>query len=58
MLGFLYDICMTVRKVLKKKKKFDNAIESSTRSVTKWAIKIFYEWQATRGNKHCLEEQV
>ena len=46
-------------KVLKKKKKmFDNAIARSTRSVTKWTIKIFYEWQATRGNKNCLEEQV
>ena len=27
-------------------------------SVTKWAIEIFHEWQATRGNKNCLEEQV
>ena len=27
-------------------------------SVTKWVIKIFHEWQATRGNKNCLEEQV
>ena len=40
------------------KKMFDNAIKRSTRSVTKWAIKIFHEWQATRGNKNCLEEQV
>ena len=45
--------------VLKKKKKkmFDNAIPRSTRSVTDWTIKIFHEWQATRGNKNCLEEQ-
>ena len=39
------------------KKIFDNAIPRSTRSVTKWAIKIFHEWQATR-DKNCLEEQV
>ena len=37
---------------------FDNAIPKSTRSVTKWAIKIFHKWQATRGNKNCLGEQV
>ena len=40
------------------KKTFDNAIPRSTRTVTKWTIKIFHEWQATRGNKNCLEEQV
>ena len=33
-------------------------IARSTRSVTKWTIKIFHEWQATRCNKNCLEEQV
>ena len=37
---------------------FDNTIPRSTRSVTKWTIKIFHEWQATRGNRNCLEEQV
>ena len=37
---------------------FDNAIPRSTRSVTKWTIKIFHEWQATRRNKNCLGEQV
>ena len=51
-------------KVLKKKKKclityqVQHAIPRSTRSGTKWAIKIFQEWQATRRNKNCLEEQV
>ena len=40
------------------KKMFDNAILRSTRSVTKWIIKIFHKWHATRENKNCLEEQV
>ena len=40
------------------KKVFDNAISRSTRSVTKWTIEIFHEWQATNGKKNCLEEQV
>ena len=39
------------------KKMFD-AIPRSTHSVTKWEIKIFHEWQATKGNKNFLEEQV
>ena len=43
---------------MKKLSHFDNVIPRSTRFVTKWTIKIFHELQATRGNKHCLEEQV
>ena len=44
-------------KVLKKKK-IQHPLPRSTPSATKWEIKIFHEWQATRRNKNCLEEQV
>ena len=41
-----------------KKKKIQHPLPRSTPSATKWEIKIFHEWQATRRNKNCLEEQV
>ena len=35
----------------------ENAIPRSTRSVNKWAMKIFGEWQAGRTNKKACEEE-
>ena len=35
----------------------ENAVPRSTRSVNKWAMKIFGEWQAGRTNKKACEEE-
>ena len=35
----------------------ENAVPRSTRSVNKWAIKIFGEWQAGRTNKKACQEE-
>ena len=39
------------------KQMFENAVPKSTRTVNKWAIKIFSEWQGTRLNKKASNEQ-
>ena len=38
------------------KQLLENAVPKSTRSVNKWAMKIFSEWQSTRVNKKASEE--
>ena len=35
----------------------ENAVPRSTRSVNKWAMKIFREWQTGRTNKKACEEE-
>ena len=35
----------------------ENAVPKSTRSVNKWAMKIFGEWQAERTSKKAREEE-
>ena len=35
----------------------ENDVPRSTRSVSKWAMKIFGEWQAGRTNKKACEEE-
>ena len=35
----------------------ENAVPRSTRSVIKWAMKIFGKWQAGRTNKKACEEE-
>ena len=35
----------------------ENTVPRSTRSVNKWAMKIFGEWQAGRTNKKVCEEE-
>ena len=39
------------------KKLLENAVPRSTRSVNKWSMKIFSEWQAARLNKKASDEQ-
>ena len=39
------------------KKLLENAVPQSTRSVNKWSMKIFSEWQAARLNKKASDEQ-
>ena len=39
------------------KQMLENAVPKSTRSVNKWAMKNFSEWQATRIKKKALEEE-
>ena len=38
------------------KQLLENAVPKSTRSVNKWAMKIFSEWRSTRVNKKASEE--
>ena len=40
-----------------KREILQNAVPRSTRSVNKWAMKIFGEWQAGRTNKKACEEE-
>ena len=37
--------------------KLENALPRSKRSVNKWTLKIFGEWQAGRTNKKALKEE-
>ena len=39
------------------KKLLENAVPQPTRSVNKWSMKIFSEWQAARLNKKASDEQ-
>jgi len=39
------------KNALEEKKMLENAVPKSTRSVNKWAMKIFTEWQSTRVTK-------
>ena len=45
------------RTFLEPKSAVENAVPRSTRSVNKWAMKIFREWQTGRTNKKACEEE-